>query len=136
MAAKKKGKGRPTKYRPEYCQDIINFFSKQLNTKKPSLPFFSAYAREISIDVDTLQEWKKVHKDFSLSYSKCKKIQEEILTQGGLNRTFDAGFAWRTGKNICGWRDVKEIKQDIKTEHDVSPALADMFNKMYKGEAK
>jgi len=133
MPTKKKNSGgRPTKYKPEYCQDIIDFFTTSLsNPDKPELPFFSAYARKIQVNTDTLHEWKKVHPKFSESYSKCQQIQEEILTQGGLSRTFDAGFAWRTGKNICGWRDVKEFKQDVKTEHDISPALADMFNKMY-----
>lgn len=126
--------GAPTKYKPEYCQGIIDFFLKPLLMKNPQLPFFSAYAREIQVNTDTLQEWKKVYPDFSVSYRECKQIQEEILARFTLEGKFQPSFAIFASKNILGWRDVKEIKQEIKTEHDISPALADMFNKIYKKE--
>ena len=127
--------GRPTKYKKEYCQDIKKFFSKSLTiTQDPELPFFSAYAREIKVNTDTLHEWKKKHKEFSEAYKECKHIQEEILAKFALEGKFNSTFSIFTAKNILGWRDVKEVKTENKTEHDISPALADMFNKIYKKE--
>ncbi len=126
--------GAPTKYKPEYCQNIITFFVSQLTTIKPKLPFFSGYARKIGVNTDTLHEWKKTHKDFSEAYKKCKDVQKEILINAALQNKFNPSVSIFTAKNILGWRDITEIKQDIKTEHDISPALADMFNKIYKKE--
>jgi len=134
MKSAKNPGGRPTKYKPEYCQGIIEFFLKPLQSKKPELPFFSTYAREIKVNTDTLHEWKKVHPKFSEAYKQCKEIQEEVLAKYGLNGGFNATFSIFTAKNILGWRDVKEIKQDIKTEHSISAALEDMFNKIYEKE--
>lgn len=125
-------RGAPTKYKPEYCQGIIDFFTKQLTASEPELPFFSAYAREIQVNIDTLHEWKKVHANFSEAYKKCKQAQKEVLIKNGLNGGFNSTFSIFTAKNILGWRDVKEIKQDIKTEHALIPALQSMFDKTYK----
>lgn len=125
--------GAPSKYRSMYCQGIIDFFTNSLLTPdKPELPFFSAYARKIQVHTDTLQEWKKKHKEFSVSYNECKHIQEEILAKFTLEGKFQPSFAVFASKNICGWRDVKEIKQEIKTEHALSPALQSMFDKIYE----
>ena len=134
MATKKKQAkiGAPTKYKPEYCQGIIQFFTEPLLAKKPRLPFFSAYARKIQVNTDTLQEWRKVHPAFSVSYRECKHIQEEILATFTLEGKFQPSFAVFASKNICGWRDIQEIKQEIKTEHSLSPALQTMFDKIYE----
>ena len=131
--------GAPTKYKPEYCQGIIDYFIKPLTATKLEVPFISASAREIGVRTETLWDWQNKNSDrykpdFSKAYTECKYIQEEILRKGALEGKFNATFAWNTGKNICMWRDITEVKQDIKTEHDISPALADMFNKIYKGE--
>lgn len=121
--------GAPTKYKPEYCEGMIKYF-----TTSGKFPFFSEYSRKIQVNTDTLQEWKKVHANFSVSFKECKEIQKERLVRGALTNDLNSTFSIFTAKNILGWRDVKEIKQDIKTEHDLSPALADMFNKIYKKE--
>ncbi len=144
MATKKKKPakmGAPTKYKTEYCQGIIDFFMESLNGDKLEFPQLSAYARKIGVRTETLWDWQKKESpryksDFSKAYVECKHLQEEILRKGGLEGKFNSTFAWNTGKNVCGWRDVTEVKQDIKTEHNISPALADMFNKIYKGELK
>jgi len=119
--------GAPTKYKPEYCQGIIAFFITATD-----FPFFSAYAREIQVNTDTLHEWKKVHPTFSEAYKKAKDIQKEILVVGALTNKLNPTFSIFTAKNILGWRDVKEIKQEIKTEHALSPALQSMFDKIYE----
>jgi len=102
MTAKK---GAPTKYTEEHCQHIIQFF-KDSN----GLPFFSAYAREIDVDADTLHEWKKVHPDFSEAYKECKAIQKEHLVNKALQGEYNPSFSIFTAKNIIGWRDQKDIK--------------------------
>lgn len=74
----KKTVGRPTKYKPEYCEQLIKFFSvkpyitKKVTTtgkndyKKESyqmvpnaLPRFDRFAARIGVNGDTLVEWAK-----------------------------------------------------------------------------
>ena len=81
VVKKNKG-GRPTKYKEEYCKDILEFFSipttyeqeiTNFNKKtgeeyitiieKPNnLPTFEGYAKKICVDMDTLKNWTRDHK--------------------------------------------------------------------------
>ena len=54
--------GRPTKYKPEYCQAVIDHMSKGFS--------FEAFAGSILVAVDSLYEWTAVHPNFS----EAKKI--------------------------------------------------------------
>jgi hypothetical protein len=55
--ADKKDPGRPTKYKPEYCDAVIEHMSKGLS--------FESFAAIIGTHRDTLYEWVKVHPSFS-----------------------------------------------------------------------
>ena len=161
MAAKKKKMGAPTKYKPEYCEGIIDFFKrdpvkiliekytyKDGTTKEKEIevpceiPLLSDYAVSIGITRETLHDWatatdraKKLKKpDFSYAYKQAKEIQRGILITLSLKGLYNSSYAIFASKNMIGWRDITEIKQDIKTEHDLSPALNSMFDKIYKGE--
>lgn len=136
-----KKRGRRTKYKPKYAQQLIEFFDiepfrevielityKDGTTKEVykevanDIPFFSQFAREIGVDTDTLTEWRKkedkkgklVYLDFSLAYKKAKEIQKEILVINGLRNNYNSGFACFTAKNIIGWRDRTDITSDDK----------------------
>lgn len=60
-------RGRPTKYKSEYCAEIISFFSKKtfheikdkssLKRIANPLPYLSSFARKIGVNQDTLHEW-------------------------------------------------------------------------------
>ena len=123
--------GAPTKYKPEYCEEIITFFSKEPYTEKAvvkirkdgtesplntlhanDLPFLSAFAREIGVCHETLLEWTKQHKEFSEAYKKAKQLQQEFLVTNGLNNLYAQPFAIFTAKNILGWRDKTQISGD------------------------
>lgn len=49
--------GRPTDYKPEYCEDIIGHMAKGFSLE--------SYAGKIGTHRDTLYEWMKVHQEFS-----------------------------------------------------------------------
>jgi hypothetical protein len=127
---KKHAGGRPSKYNPQYCEEIIRFFSppfyetkvlekghsyhktgeikseweKKTEVPKP-LRFFSAFARKIGVADDTLTEWTHKHPEFSVAYKVAKKLQEEHLVACALQNQFQSSFSIFTAKNILGWRD-------------------------------
>ncbi len=125
--------GRPSSYKPEYCQKIIDFFNIEPNREitetityangaekecyrlvANNLPFISAFARKIGVCHDTLLEWTKVHPKFSLAYKGAKALQKEMLIANGLQGLYPAAAYCFTAKNIAGMRDKQEIDHTIQ----------------------
>ena len=130
----KRGRGHPTDYRPEYCQQLVAFIKRGgPMVKKPTvvsdgaqqgsriidhplgkLPGrFEAFATKLDVTMETLSEWCRVHPKFSESYKKAKHIQlQQLLTglQAGIYSTAGAIFEL---KNNHGWRD-RDDSQDPK----------------------
>jgi len=109
--------GRPTKYRPEYCREILEHFNVDFTnaaqTKPVPLNFLSAFARKIGVCRDTLGEWTKVHPDFSDAYKKAKALQKEHLITCALLGLFPPAAFIFTAKNITDMRDKFEQKQVV-----------------------
>ena len=117
--------GRPTKYHPEYCQQMLEWFqSKQPNREielnhykngelsfvdkkliATDFPTFERFAREIGVTHRSLQEWCKIHPDFSRAYTCCKEIQKDFLMINGLNNVYNANFAAFVARNITDLKD-------------------------------
>src|SRR5271157_578893 len=117
--AKPKHAGRPTKYKPEYCQAIIDYFSipktKQLIKKyvtksgtiieepieKPNdLPFLEAFARSIGVNIDTLHAWCKSYREFSDAFTHAKELQKQFMVQNGISGLYPPAAYAFTAKNI------------------------------------
>lgn len=126
--------GRPTKYKPEYCQKIIKFFSIEpyrevevthRNKKgeewtttvlRPNdLRFIESFAYSIGVDDRTLSDWALHIPEFSLAYKKAKALQKHFLVINGLLGLYSTAFAIFTAKNITDMRDVQEIGIDEDT---------------------
>lgn len=118
---------RPSKYKPEYCKEIIKFFDKEPHFETPvittykdgttkeeikfipcDLPTLASFASKIKVHRDTIHEWSKKHPKFSDSIKRAKELQEKILVTNGLKGLYSTAFAIFTAKNIIGWRDKKD----------------------------
>lgn len=145
----KKPKGRPTKYYPEICEEMIDFFSRDYrkNIKKEyidkrsgekktveiqqpiELPTFERFAFNNNLCSETLQDWKRKHKDFSASYEKCIKIQKDILIVNALLGGYKENFAKFVAMNF-----FPEMKE--RSEVDVTKKDASLENALTKLEDK
>lgn len=121
--------GRPSKYDPKFCKEIIEFFSEQpfreveithTNQKtgqqystyeeRPNrLPFFSAFARKIGVNTDTLNEWGKQHPEFSDAFKQAKDLQREFMIENGVRGLYAAAPFVFSMKNMHEWRDQSSI---------------------------
>jgi hypothetical protein len=130
----KKPFGRPSKYLPEYCQKMLDFFSidpvhdrvksrftksngEQTETTEETgaiLPTFTRFALKIGVCDDTLEDWCKVHPDFFRAYVKCKKLQEDVWKINALKGTYNGAFAIFLGKNVFGYKDKTEVEQNLQ----------------------
>jgi len=125
--------GRPSKYNPKFCEDIIKYFDIEPHFETPvtytykdgttkeeiklmpsDLPTLAGFAVKIGVDRDTIHQWSKDHKEFSDAIKRAKECQENILVTNGLNDLYAQPFAVFTAKNVIGWRD--------KTETDITTA--------------
>lgn len=125
--------GRPTKYKKEYCEGIVNYFkdfepfeelpieetidaegkttskTKRFPVAPPSL---TKYATSIDVSRDTLHEWKKNHDEFSDAFAKAKAIYEDVYCDGALLGYYNHGFTALIMKNRFEWKEKSEHSGD------------------------
>ena len=144
--------GRPTEYYPQLCEEIIEFFDRDLTriskriitTKSGStieeevelpnqLPTFNAFAHKIGHAKSQLLVWCKTYPDFQAAYMRAKDLQEAFLMANTLNGKFDSRFAIFTAKNILDWKDRSETDITTKGESIKENTLpADKADKLSK----
>lgn len=147
--------GRPTKYKPEYCEQLIAFFSspkrervvKSVTTGKNEyekteyqtipcdLPTFAKFARKIGVNGDTIVEWAKAtledgktlkYPEFSAAYNDAKDLQKEFLVDNGLAGLYPPASFIFTAKNITDMRDQTLIDHTTKGKELPTPILANV----------
>jgi hypothetical protein len=62
---KKNKGGRPTKYKPEYCEKAVEIMSEGYS--------IAGLAGKLRIDTDTIYEWAKVHPEFSDALKRARR---------------------------------------------------------------
>jgi hypothetical protein len=120
--------GRPSKYRPELCADLIKFFNRPLYiTKKHKewvggelkiieddvpnkTPWLVDWCLEHKISIDLPQDWSKAHPEFLRALNTAKKIQERFLAELGIKGDHNAFMTFQALKNVAGWRDKTETE--------------------------
>lgn len=146
MTDKSKG-GRPSKYRPEFCQEIINFFDVEHTTMKTfqsfrkdgsvvtitrevanQLPTFERFAVNCGVHTDTLVEWTKVHEEFSVAYKTAKHLQKEMLNDLALRGFYNPTYTQFVAKNITDMKDKTEQEVVTKTVY-ITPEEKEEYEK-------
>lgn len=144
---KKSKAGRPTSYKPEYAEELIEYFSeppyketmKTVVTKLgdvlevPTLEAtdfktLAGFAIKIGVCKDTLHEWSKVHPEFSDAYKRAKEFQENFLAVNGNKGLINPAFSIFTAKNVLKWRD-KQPEEVDQVNVNIQSSLADRLSK-------
>lgn len=131
------GTGRPTLYRPEYCQSVVEFFKREswqiiYDAKgspkvmpKDSIPTFERWCAEIGVASRTLDDWRAKYPEFQTAYEKARDAQFAFLIESGLANG-SGGFAMFMLRCNHG---MKEPKQESPTEN-LAEQLATLIGKM------
>lgn len=105
--------GRPTKYKKEMCQQVVEVSKSGKCLTKASL------CVELDIDLDTLAEWTKKHSDFSSAIKKSEVYRMKHMEEKGFNgitqgKSFNAVPWLFLTKNMFPkhYSDKKEIAVD------------------------
>ena len=106
---KKNKGGRPTKYKPEYCELLIEHMKSGLS--------FEAFAGVVGVWKDVLYDWVAKFPEFSdakkLASSANLLTLEKIGHAGMVGKIpgFNLGAWCFKMKNMHGWRDRVEVDQ-------------------------
>lgn|SRR5574343_730380 len=88
MTEKKAKVGRPSLYKPEYCQVVMDMGREGKS--------FAQMAAALDIDKDTLYHWRTQHEEFSVALSRARTYAQawwETKGQDGLsNRDINPGM--------------------------------------------
>lgn len=132
--------GRPTKYKPEYCEQIIEFFSRNpveieeiphykngevawIDKKRlPALlPTLVDFCEEIGIvNTQTLHDWCEKHKEFKDAFMRAKEKQKNFLIQNGLAGLYNPTAFTFTAANITDMRSQQHIDHTTKSKEITS----------------
>ena len=143
IVGKKKKRGQPTKYNETMCdkadeyikqsQDEEYEFHKTRGEKSDSyekcirvqLPTHEGFASFIGVSTDTLYEWAKVHKEFSVSLAKVTEEQKTRLLDKGLSGTYNPTIAKLILSSNHGMAEKTE--QDLTSKGEKITGLAIEF---------
>lgn len=130
MSVKPK-RGAPSKYKPEYAEELIRYFdiepyrevAKDITSKSGDVftvhedrandfPSLAGFAVHLGVHRDTLHQWSTEHPEFSDAYKRAKDFQENFLVINGNRGLIPAPFGIFTAKNILKWRDKQPDEVD------------------------
>lgn len=119
--------GRPTKFKPEYCQKLIEHMKQGLS--------FESFSAIIGVNQDTLHEWSKNPKKYAgfldakkEAFAHARLFWEKLgidglyttVTYDGENRKVEKSInatIWIFNmKNRFGWKDRVEFTDDDEIE--------------------
>lgn len=115
---KKKKRGAPSSFRPEYCQRVIEYFTrenrrkeiirehvtydKEGNIKSKSveyayfandLPTWAGFAAELKTTQEVVRQWESVYPAFAWNCHRARELQHNMLVQNAMTRDYDGRFA-------------------------------------------
>lgn len=105
--------GRPSKYKSEYCEGIVEYFeaarAKLDKGKRFRFPTLQGFAADLGVHLETLTNWAKAHEEFFDARKRAEAIQHAVLVEGAMSGVFPAAPAIFTMKNLMKWRDKTDI---------------------------
>jgi hypothetical protein len=136
--------GRPTKYRPEYCEKIIEYFSRPATEKRTktittakgtviteeievasSLPTLEGFAGTIGTTAKTMREWVEQELEFRSAYTRAQELQKAILIENGTKGLYNPQFTIFVAKNCTDMRDKVEVDHTVRRLEDVIREIDD-----------
>ncbi len=124
-----------SKYKPEYCALIVEYFERQASAPVrdlapvskleegvkgqknirefrhicAELPTLQGFACEVKIPSSTIRTWAKEHEDFGEAYDRCKDIQYRLLVDRGLTGQYNPQAFIFAAQNMTDMRDKREL---------------------------
>lgn len=152
MATKKKNPGgRPTKYRPEFCDEVDVYLKKnkdkyrkvvvmksnekgyekmeeRLDVKLPTLDDFSTH---LNVTRSSLFEWRDKYPKFSDSLEKILKEQKKRLLNKGISGEYNSTIAKLVLSSNHGMKERADITSDNESLVPSKEEKENVMNSIY-----
>jgi hypothetical protein len=109
--------GRPSKYREEYCGQLIAAMSKGLT--------FTAFCGQIGVSKQSGYRWIEAHEEFRNAKKIAEAKHELWMMEKAVHaienlspKDFNTTLWYMMMKNMHGWRDKQDV--EVSTEKGVS----------------
>lgn len=124
----KKGHTLSAKYKPEYCQVMIDYF------RDDTIPFptFELFAASIGVINNTLLNWADKYSQFKNIYEQCKEIQKGKLLQGAMTDKYNAQFAKFFAINNCNMRESTNVAMTANVTNNYDAKTLDMIQRVHE----
>ena len=132
--------GRPTLYKPQLCQDLIDYFSIPPYTEKEiphhdpktgnvvwtdykrlpnNIPTLTAFCAKYQLGWTTVHEWINPEEptyrpDFANAYTHARAMRADFLVNGGWNNVCQANTFKFIAVNLTDMRDKQEVEHTAK----------------------
>lgn len=105
--------GRPTKYNPAFNAELDKYLATT-GRENTSLPTKQGFALWLDVDDETLNEWGKVHKEFSATLRKLMMIQAKQLIDDGIygGKEINPTIVKLLLQNNHGMKERKDVTTD------------------------
>lgn len=107
--------GRPTDYRPEFCQKADEYLATT-GKEQTELPMVEGFAVYLGVSKRVLYNWSKEHKDFMHALRKIKVAQLLQLVNDGIygGKEVNATIVKLMLQNNHGMKERKDVTSDDK----------------------
>ena len=103
--------GRPTKYHKDLLPKVREYFASP-HLYHDVFPTKEGLAVALGVNKTTIYEWAKKHKEFSNALNSGADQQVRHMTNHLMNREVYSSGAIFVAKNILGWTDKQEVKNE------------------------
>jgi len=118
----KRKMGRPSNYKPEYCQQMIDFFNREPTREVKTIfqgknwtkeevkiipndfPTFERFSFNINTYPEIISRWTVQHRDFHQAYLRAKALQKDLLVRGAIQGAYDSKFSQFLACNITDYK--------------------------------
>lgn len=134
--AQKNPVGRPTKWDPKYCQEVIDFMAQGYSLE--------AFCGHISVGKEAVYSWREKYPEFSYAvneaFNKCRVFWEAAAINGLFTekgKSINSTVWIFNMKNRFGWRDQQSlevtgsINQNIQVAHTLQPLSIEELYEQY-----
>lgn len=105
-----------SKYDEKYCEELVEYFLKYEENGGIGIPTMGKFCRMIGVSTDTGLRWAAERDSFREAYIEAMRIQEDMLCDHGLTRTWDPQFAKFLLASNHGYREKEPLKEQIEGE--------------------
>jgi hypothetical protein len=110
--ASKPAHGRPPKYQPAYCEEVVNFCGEGYS--------LTAFAGEIGVDRDSISEWANVHPEFSVAVNRAKAKLARWWEDRGRKVADEGGSGGQATMVMFGLKNLAPEDFRDKTEQEIT----------------